>query len=64
MYTLKDLKKYCAKKIKANPNLQDEISEFYFMAVEEVRGGGSESWEVELAVRDIDDLVDGLLQDV
>ena len=56
--TLLDLRKYCDEQIKAHPELRMEIINCYRMAVDEC----DEPWvsvthECELAIQDIDDII-------
>ena len=55
--TLRELYQYCQEVVEKYPSLGSEIMEFYDLAVMEVEDGGSENHECELAVSDIEDLV-------
>jgi len=55
--TLRELYQYCQEVVEKHPSLGSEIMEFYDLAVMEVEDGGSENHECELAVSDIEDLV-------
>jgi len=55
--TLQDLQKYCVEKIKQHPHHEMAIRNFYDLAVMEVEDGSSEAHECELAVSDIEDLI-------
>ena len=57
---LRDLKEYCEDYCETFPSFKDQIWEFYDLAVMEVEDGGSEDHECELAVSDINDLINGL----
>lgn len=57
------LRTYCKEKIRQNPGLQDEIVEFYNLAMSEIEEGGSESHEVNLAIGSIEDLIKGEEED-
>jgi hypothetical protein len=58
--TLRDLYQYCVEKAKQHPELFNDIHSFYDLAQMEVEDGGSEDHECELAVGDINDLINGL----
>jgi len=58
--TLQDLHKYCVEKAKQHPEHFGEIMGFYDLAKMEVEDGESEDHECELAVSDINDLINGL----
>jgi hypothetical protein len=58
--TLRDLYQYCVEKSKQHPELFNDIHSFYDLAQMEVEDGGSEDHECELAVGDINDLINGL----
>ena len=55
--TLPDLKKYAEGVSKQYPQLDDEVRDLYFLAVTEVEDGESEANECELAISDIDELI-------
>ncbi len=55
--TLRDLYQYCVEKAKQHPEYEMQIHSFYDLAEMEVEDGGSEDHECELAVSDIDDLI-------
>ena len=55
--TLTELKKYAREIARAHPPLQPEIADLVSLAVDEIRDGGSEEHECELARNDIDELV-------
>ena len=57
---LRDLKEYCEDYCESYPSFKDQIWEFYDLAVMEVEGGENEDHECELAVGDINDLINGL----
>ena len=52
-----DLREYCNEAIKKRPSLNNQIEEYYALAETEVEQGGSEIHEVELALADIDELL-------
>ena len=54
---LRDLYQYCIDKAKEYPNLSNDIHSFYDLAEMEVQDGGSIEHECELAVSDIDELI-------
>ena len=58
--TLRDLYQYCVEKAKQHPELFNDIHSFYDLAEMEVQDGGSEDHECELAVSDINDLINEL----
>ena len=55
--TLRDLYQYCVEKAKQHPELFDDIHSIYDLAEMEVEDGGSENHECELAMSDIEDLI-------
>ena len=57
--TLRDLYQYCQEVVEKHPSLGSEIMEFYALAQMEVEEGESEDHECELAVGDINDLING-----
>ena len=60
--TLQDLHQYCVEKANQYPELADEIYSFYDLAEMEVHiVGSSVEHECELAVSDIEDLINGEL---
>jgi len=52
------LKVYAIAKIKEHPQLKEQISEFYYLALNEIEDGGSEANEVALAISSIDALIE------
>ena len=58
--TLRELYQYCVEKAKQHPELFNDIHSFYDLAEMEVEDGGSENHECELAVSDIEDLINEL----
>lgn len=54
---LRLLKQYCINKIQEYPMLKEEISDFYYLAQDEIDEGGSEVHECNLAVSSIDTLI-------
>jgi len=61
--TLQELKKYCTDKGNEYPKLSDEIYEFYDLAEMEIEGGGSTQHECELALNEIDEIIEEYNQD-
>lgn len=59
--TLRDLYQYCQEVSEKYPELSNEIDTFYDLAKMEVEDGESEDHECELAVSDINDLINGEL---
>ena len=55
--TLQELKSYAEEMSVKYPQLNDEIRDLYFLAVTEVEDGESEAHECELAISDIDELI-------
>ena len=55
--TLSDLKKYAEGVSKQYPQLDDEVRDLFFLAQDEIKDGGSEAHECELAVGSIDELI-------
>jgi hypothetical protein len=57
MNTLSELYTYCREKITEYPDATDDLMMLYSLAEMEVADGSSENHEVELALFDIDDLI-------
>jgi hypothetical protein len=55
--TLSELRKESLRLIKENPQLANEIWDFYSLAVSEIEEGGSETRECDLAYNDIKELI-------
>ena len=55
---LAQLKEKTKELITKNPELKDDLMEFYYLAVSEIEEGGSESHECELAYSDMMDLIE------
>lgn len=55
--TLRDLYQYCTDKAELHPELYDDIYSFYDLAEMEVEDGENEDHECELAMSDIEDLI-------
>lgn len=55
--TLQQLKTYAEGVSKQYPQIDEEVRDFYFLAVTEVEDGESEVHECELAISSIDELV-------
>ena len=54
---LPQLKEETKKFVAENPDLKDEILDFYYLAVSEIEEGGSESHECDLAYNDMVELI-------
>lgn len=54
---LSQLKEETKKFIAENPDLKDEILDFFSLAVSEIEEGGSESHECDLAYNDMVELI-------
>jgi len=52
------LKEFCLAKIAEHPNLKSEITDFYFLAMDEIYDGGSVAHEVGLAIQSINELIE------
>lgn len=55
--TLQELRKESLRLVKENPQLSNEIWDFYSLAVSEIEEGGSESHECDMAYNDIIELI-------
>ena len=55
--TLRELHQYCVEKANQYPELANEIDTFYDLAQMEVEDGASVENECELAISDIEDLI-------
>jgi hypothetical protein len=51
------LKQFCLDKIAEYPDLKSEITDFYFLAMDDMYDGGSEMHEVESAINSINELI-------
>ena len=58
---LRDLYQYCQEVSEKYPSMASQIMGFYDLAQMEVENGESEDHECELAVSDINDLINGEL---
>ena len=58
--TLRDLYQYCQEVGEKYPSMANKIMGFYDLDQMEVEDGGSEDHECELAVSDIEDLINEL----
>lgn len=54
--TIQEFKNRINKEIEQNPNLKEEILDLYYLAISEIEEGGSTTHEINLCLRDIDDL--------
>lgn len=54
---LRLLKQFCISKIHEYPMLKEEISDFFYLAQDEIQEGGSDVHECNLAVSSIDTLI-------
>ena len=54
---LPQLKEETKKFVEENPDLKEEILDFYYLAVSEIEEGGSESHECDLAYNDMVELI-------
>ena len=52
------LRKYAFQKAKEHLRLSEQIYDFYHLACSEVEEGGSETHEVQLAINDINELIE------
>ena len=48
---------FCKKTIEENPHLKEEVMGFFDLAMMEIEEGGSQDHEIELAINDIDELI-------
>jgi hypothetical protein len=55
--TRQELYKKAAGLILENPDLKEQISDFYYLALDEIEDGESETHECELAYNDIMELI-------
>jgi hypothetical protein len=55
--TLRDLYQYCVEKAKQHPEVSNDIHSFYDLAEMEVQDGSSVEHECELAISDIEALI-------
>ena len=58
--TLRDLYQYCKEVSAKYPSMENQIMGFYDLAQMEVEDGENEDHECELAVSDINDLINGI----
>jgi hypothetical protein len=54
---IKQLKEHAQGIIQNHPILKDEVVELFELAMSEIEEGGSESHECQLAINDMDELV-------
>jgi hypothetical protein len=55
--TRQELYKLTSGLILENPDLKDQISDFYYLALDEIEDGESETHECEMAYKDIIELI-------
>lgn len=55
--TIKQLQEFCVGAMKKRPELKTEIENYFYLALDEIEDGGSEEHECELAVSDINELL-------
>jgi len=48
---------FCKKTIEENPHLKAEVMDFFELAMMEIEYGGSQDHEIELAINDIEELL-------
>ena len=56
---IKELKTKTLEFIKKRPDLKEELLDFYQLALDEIEDGGSENHECELAISDMEELING-----
>tara|TARA_R110000824_G_scaffold400644_1_gene608630 strand:- start:3740 stop:3919 length:180 start_codon:yes stop_codon:yes gene_type:complete len=54
---IKELARYCLDSILKYPKLEEQIKEFYQLAIDEIKEGGSQVHECESAYSDIEELI-------
>ena len=57
--TFQEFKQWVMGKIIEYPLLKSDISEFYYLALTEIADGESEHMEIEKAINDIKELING-----
>jgi len=53
---IQDLRNYCESQADANPSCRKLIADVYYLAVDEIKEGSSESNEIELARTEIESI--------
>lgn len=56
--TLQELRAKSIELIKQNPQYEDQIRDLFFLAQDEIEEGGSEAHECELAISDMEYLIE------
>ena len=59
---LQYLKEFCREKIAEYPNLAVEIQDLYWLAIDEIADNESEFHEIELAINNINELIENETQ--
>ena len=60
---IKQLKEHAQGIIQNHPILKDEVVELFELAMTEIEEGGSESHECQLAINDMDELVNEMTKE-
>lgn len=55
--TIQELRPWINKKIEENPELKEEIFDFYSLCRTEIEDGGSEPHEIELCISSVEELI-------
>lgn len=54
---INDFKKYCQDISRQHPELREDVIDIYTLAMDEIENEGSVSHEIEMAVNDIESLI-------
>ena len=54
---MEEFKQFVTAKMKAYPNIKEEILDFYYLAKDEIEDGGSEIHEINLAINSINEFI-------
>jgi hypothetical protein len=57
--TFNEFTKWCVDQVDLHPDKEQDIIDFHSLAVEEIADGGSEQIEIERAMYDINDIING-----
>lgn len=57
MTTIQELKTHLIQVIKDHPSLKQEITQLYYLCLNEIEEGGSPMHEIELCLNDVEQLI-------
>lgn len=57
-----EFKKYCQDVVQQHPELRADVIDLYTLAMDEIEDGGSPTHEIEMAVADIESMINKKLK--